>query len=120
MMESGLMRDQLDNMYGPRGVRVIQVLVQDPSRNTPNGAFCHQWASTFNLTVVPDAMTGLGNYELYDPMGITNQYFPDGYLPSTLIIDNHGVIRWHEDGLDAQNGQLTSIRAQLDMLLAGP
>ena len=119
MAESMLITDQLVNRYGSRGVRVIQVLVQDANHLAPTQAFCRQWASTFGLSIAPNA-AGVGSYELIDPQGITNEYFPDGYLPSTLIIDNQGVIRFHEDGLDAQNGMLTSIVGQLDRLLAGP
>lgn len=113
-MESSQLTANVVNVYGSRGVRVIQVLVQDPNYMPPNGAFCNQWVSTYNLSVTPDA-SGAGNYELMDVDQILNASFPSGALPSTLVIDNQGVIRFHEDG--ATTG-LTSLTTELDQLLA--
>jgi len=111
--ESMILTENVVSVYHPHGVRVIQLLVQDPSYNRPSAAFCNQWVSTYGLSVVPDA-SGFGNYELLDPSQISNVYFPDGSLPSTLIIDNHGVIRFHENGA---TDQLVSLTTELDRLL---
>ncbi len=113
-MESSQLTDAIVNVYGPRGVRVIQIVVQDANYQPPGGAFCNAWASMYNLTVSPNA-SGVGNYELMDPGQITNQYFPDNALPSTLIIDSQGIIRFHEDG--ASTG-LASLTTELDALLS--
>jgi hypothetical protein len=112
-MESAILTDNVVSVYGPHGVRVIQLLVQDPNYQQPNAAFCNQWVSTYGLSVVPDG-AGFGNYELLDPAQVSNVYFPDGALPSTLIIDNHGVIRFHENGASESLASLTS---ELDRLL---
>jgi hypothetical protein len=107
MMESAMLTDRVVTPYGPRGVRVIQILVQDASYDRPDEADCHAWVDTYGLT----------NVELLDPDQITNRYFPDGSLPSTIIIDDMGVIRWHENG--AVDGLTTLIEA-LDTFLAEP
>lgn len=113
--ESSQFTDTIVNQYGPRGVRLIQILVQDPDHNPPGGAFCNQWVNTYNLTVTPNA-AGVGNYELLDPAQITNAFFPDNALPSTIIIDSEGVIRYYEDGTTES---LAGLTAKLDCLLAG-
>jgi len=113
-MESDLLTENVVHAYGPRGVRVIQLLVQDPSYHVPDGAFCNTWVTTHSLSVTPTGGPGTGNYELIDPAQISNIYFPDGALPSTLIIDNHGVIRFHEDGASES---LASLTTELDSLL---
>jgi hypothetical protein len=112
-MESDQLTDRIVNTYGPHGVRMIQILVQDPSYNVPDGSFCHQWVTTHGLSVVPTTPF-TGNYELLDPSQITNMYFPDGALPSTLIIDSQGIIRFHEDGASES---LASLTTELDSLL---
>jgi len=111
-MESDLLMENVVHAYGPHGVRVIQLLVQDPNYQMPNGAFCNQWVTTHGLSVT--GAVGVGNVELLDPAQVTNAYFPDGALPSTLVIDNHGVIRFHEDGASESLASLTN---ELDSLL---
>lgn len=112
--ESSQFRQQIVDVYGPQGVRLIQILVQDPSGNAPNGAFCHQWVDTYGLSVRPDA-SGVGNYELMDLDGRISALFPSNALPSTIIVDSDGVIVYHEDGT---NEALDSLRQELDLLLA--
>lgn len=111
--ESSQFRTQIVDVYGPLGVRLIQVLVQDPSGNPPNGGFCHQWVDSYGLSVRPDA-SGVGNYELMDLDGRISALFPSNALPSTIIVDSDGVIVYHEDGT---NEGLDSLRQELDLLL---
>lgn len=111
--ESSQFTEQVVNVYGPLGVRLIQILVQDANGNPPTGAMCHQWVNDYNLTVVPNA-AGVGNYELIDPAQITNAFFPSGYLPSTIIVDSDGIIRYYEDGTTES---LSGLTAKLDQLL---
>jgi hypothetical protein len=103
MMESSQLADRVVNVYG-QDVRVVQILVQSASHDRPDSGDCHAWVDTF----------GVINVELLDPDQITNAYFPDGSLPSTLIIDNHGTIVWHENG--AVDG-LTTLTDELNSLL---
>lgn len=111
--ESSQFTAQVVDVYGPLGVRVIQILVQDPSGNPPDGAFCNGWVSTYGLSVTPDA-SGRGNYELIDPGQITNPFFPSGSLPSSIIIDANGIIRYYEDGTTES---LVGLTSELDRLL---
>lgn len=113
-MESDLLTENVVHQYGPHGVRVVQLLVQDADYHVPNATFCNQWVATHGLSVTPPSGIASGNFELLDPSQISNAYFPDGSLPSTLIIDNHGVIRFHEDGASESLASLTS---ELDSLL---
>ncbi len=105
-LESSMMTDLITTPYADKGVRVIQVLVQDPSGNAPSQSFCDSWVSTYGLT----------NVELRDADGVTQRYFPDNSLPSTIIVDGDGVIQFRENG---ETDGLTSLKAKLDMLLAG-
>jgi hypothetical protein len=111
--ESSQFTDQIVSVYGPLGVRLIQIIVQDADGNPPTGAMCNQWANTYNLSVVPDA-SGVGNYELIDPAQITNAFYPSGYLPSTIIVDSDGIIQYYEDGTTES---LAGLTAKLDQLL---
>jgi hypothetical protein len=110
--ESDLLMENVVHAYGPHGVRVVQLLVQDPNYNQPDAAFCNTWVTTHGLTVT--GAVGEGNLELLDPAQVTNAYFPDGALPSTLVVDSHGVIRFHEDGASES---LASLTTELDSLL---
>lgn len=103
--ETMQLTEQITNMYGPRGVRVIQAVVQKEDYSAPDLAYCQAWVTRF----------GLVNTEVYDTMGTLQRYFPDNALPSTLIIDKMGVIRFRENG--ASMGLIT-LRGALDRLLA--
>jgi hypothetical protein len=103
--ESSQLTAQVTEAYRDRGVRVIQVLVQDEDYMSADQAYCEAWVSMYGLT----------NTELLDPFNATGIDFPDGSLPSTIIVDRQGIIRFRENG--ATEG-LVSLRAKLDMLLA--
>ena len=85
-------------------VRLIQTLIQDPNYRAPNSAFCNQWKTTYGLT----------NTELMDPSQLTNIYFPDGSLPSTVIVDGDGIIQYRENGVSEN---LQDIVDKLNQLL---
>jgi hypothetical protein len=108
-MESALLTDAITEPYRDRGVRVIQILVDGRTRG--GGAVmadCTGWVSTYGLT----------NVELLDSGGAeTGRYFPSGSLPSTIIVDDEGIIRFYEDGVRVG---LTTLTATLDALLAEP
>lgn len=106
IIESGLLTDRVTNVYGPRGVRVIQVIYQTDDYGPPDGAYCDAWVSRFDLT----------NIELIDPTQLMSQYFPAGALPATLIVDSTGTIVFREYGVSSE---LMSLTAKLDELLAG-
>lgn len=103
--ETTQLQAQLVEAYAPRGVRVVQALIQDNDYAAPDGAFCQGWVDQYGLT----------NPVVLDPTQITQIYFPAGSLPATLIVDSHGVIRHREYGTSTG---LATIRAALDELLA--
>lgn len=108
-MESALLTDAITEPYRDRGVRVIQIIVDGPTRG--GGAVfsdCTGWVDTYGLT----------NVELFDNGGeVTGVYFPTGSLPSTIIVDDEGIIRFYEDGVSVG---LATLTATLDALLAEP
>jgi thiol-disulfide isomerase/thioredoxin len=105
-MEAALTEELINEAYGPLGVRVVVVYIQDASYATPDGEDCQGWQDTY----------GLSNPVVYDPAQETNLYFPAGSIPANLIVDSHGVIVHREYGVSPQ---LETIRAKLDQLLAG-
>lgn len=103
--ETALLEEYLTQAYADRGVRVIQILIQDENYRVPTERFCNSWVSRYGLT----------NTQLLDPEQISNIYFPDNSLPSTIIVDRQGVIRFRENGVSDMLGNLTD---KLDELLA--
>ena len=107
IVESEQLTEEITERYRAQGVRVIQVLTQTEDYNAPDGAWCDAWVERFNLT----------NVELIDPDQITGIYFPDGVLPSTIIVDANGMIRFRENG--ATEGLIT-LRAAIEDVLENP
>lgn len=105
-VESDEFNEQITQIYGPQGVRLIQVLIQDVSGAPPSIDFCNQWVTQHDLA----------NPELMDPAGVTQIYFPGNSLPSTIIIDSTGTIVYREFGTSES---LIGLRHKLDTLLAG-
>ncbi len=93
--------------YADRGVRVVQLLVQNPDRSAVTPAFCRTWANRYNLTIP----------ELMDPTFITQPFVPNTAFPGNVIVDNCGRIRWREYGSDRG---LASIRNAIEEVLADP
>ena len=108
-LESAMLEEHINQVYGPMGVRVIQIVVQTDDYSAASIEYCQDWVDTY----------GLSNIELTDPFGMTQRYFPDNSLPSTLIIDHRpgheAEIRFRENGV---SDGLISLRAKLDELLA--
>ena len=102
--EAALIEANIAQAYADRGVRVVQVMIQDPGPAPPTAAYCQQWVDMYGLTFP----------ELVDPTQITNVYFPDNALPATLIVDSTGTIVHHEVGV---SNELETITAALDRLL---
>jgi hypothetical protein len=106
IMESRVLEETINEAYGPRGVRVLQIITQTEEYGAPDGAYCSDWVDTF----------GLSNVELIDPAQITGIYFPGNALPATLIVDSEGVIVFSEYGYSGS--MLTTLTGELDALLA--
>jgi hypothetical protein len=104
--ESRVLTDLIVRPYADRGVRVIQVLIQNAEYGPPDLDLCNRWVTRFGLT---------DNIEVIDPTGVTSGAFPSGSLPSTVILDETGTIIHREDG--AAPG-LVTLRAELDAALA--
>jgi hypothetical protein len=108
-METAQFESRITAAYAGRGVRLIQVVVDGPVRG--GGATlgdCQGWVSRYGLT----------NTELLDSGGaMTGPFFPSGSLPSTIIIDEEGIIRFYEDGVSVG---LSTLTAEIDSLLAEP
>lgn len=104
-LESAQLTTEITERYRDQGVQVVQIIVADDDYAAPDEAFCDLWVRTYGLT----------NVEVLDRVGATQIYFPDNSLPSTLIVDREGVIRFRENG--ATEG-LVSLRGAIESLLA--
>ncbi len=101
---------QIETELGPyrdRGVRVVQVLVQNPDRTAITPAFCNTWRTRYGLTIP----------ELMDPEQALQPYYPGLAFPGNLIVDRRGVIRYRAYGTETG---LTAIKRALDDVLANP
>lgn len=93
--------------YRDRGVRIVEVLVQNPDRTAITGAFCSTWTARYHLTIP----------ELMDPDQTLAAYFPSLAFPAMLVVDRHAVIRSFAYGTSSG---LSMIQAMLDDTLASP
>ncbi len=87
--ESRQLRDRILLPYEDRGLRIVQVIVQDAQYGRPDLELCNSWVADHNLE---------GVIEVIDPDGLTSPFFPSGVLPSTAIIDETGAIVFRENG----------------------
>ncbi len=92
-------------MYDPADVRLLQIIIQDEGFNPPTPEYCRGWVNRF----------GLSNTEVIDPAQLTQAFFPDNSLPSTVIINNSGEILHRENGIS--DPDLSSLRNTIDGLL---
>ena len=88
--ESGQIQQEIINNYAGRGVRFVQILVQNPDRMAITSTFCNTWASRYHLE----------SPELMDPTFITQPFVPMTAFPGNVIIDRCGQIRWREYGTE--------------------
>jgi hypothetical protein len=85
-------------------VRVVTVYGQNVSRTAPTAAECMQWKNRYSLE----------SHMVYDPMGLTQRYFPNMAFPANMIVDRNGVIQFREYGTSRG---LQALKDQIDALL---
>jgi peroxiredoxin len=96
--------EALHKAYGPKGLKILAVSIDDPGTDSTIRAFVKQYALTFEI--------------LHDPKGeITDLYDISGY-PETFIVGKDGVIR--KKLMSATDWNSPDARALVDRLLAEP
>lgn len=135
-LEADQLQAMLIDPYGPRGVRVIQVLTQDDNFHVPTGSFCQQWLTRTNGwpssagywspgdSAANHVISATDHLTLLDPTGLTQIYNPADSIPATVIVDGDGVIqlRFNGTSTDPASGgaALTEMTTCLDKLLSTP
>jgi cytochrome c biogenesis protein CcmG, thiol:disulfide interchange protein DsbE len=93
--------EALQKAYGPKGLKIVAVSIDDPGTDAGIRAFAKQYGLTFEI--------------LHDPKGaITDLYDITGY-PETFIIGRDGVIR--KKLMSATDWNSPDARALVDRLL---
>jgi len=93
--------EALHKAYGPKGLKIVAVSIDDPGTDAGIRAFVKQYGLTFDI--------------LHDPKGaITDLYDITGY-PETFIIGRDGVIR--KKLMSATDWNSPDARALVDRLL---
>jgi Peroxiredoxin len=96
--------EALHKAYGPKGLKIVAVSIDDPGTDAGIRAFAKQYGLTFEI--------------LHDPKGaITDLYDITGY-PETFIIGRDGVIR--KKLMSATDWNSPDARALVDRLLVEP
>lgn len=101
---------QIESELGPyrdRGVRIVQILVQNADRTAITPGPCQAWVDRYQLQIP----------ELMDPEQILQPYYPGLAFPGNLIVDHSGRIRYRAYGSEAG---LNAIKVALDDVLARP
>jgi cytochrome c biogenesis protein CcmG/thiol:disulfide interchange protein DsbE len=94
--------EALHEAYGPKGLRILAVSIDDPGTDSAIRAFVKEYGLTFEV--------------LHDPRGkISDLYDIMGY-PETFIVGKDGVIR--KKLMSATNWNSPEARALVDRLLA--
>jgi peroxiredoxin len=94
--------EALHKAYGPKGLKIVAVSIDDPGTDSAIRAFAKQYGLTFEI--------------LHDPKGeITERYDISGY-PETFIVGKDGVIR--KKLMQATDWNSPDARALVDRLLA--
>lgn len=94
--------EALHRDYGPKGLKIVAVSIDDPGTDSTIVAFAKQYGLTFEI--------------LHDPKGaITDAYDITGY-PETFIVGKDGVIR--KKLMSATDWNSPQARALVDRLLA--
>lgn len=93
--------EALHKAYGPKGLKIVAVSIDDPGTDSAIRAFAKQYGLTFEI--------------LHDPKGeITEHYDISGY-PETFIVGRDGVIR--KKLMQATDWNSPDARALVDRLL---
>lgn len=93
--------EQLHKAYGPKGLKIVAVSIDDPGTDAGIRTFAKQYGLTFEI--------------LHDPTGkIVDQYDISGY-PETFIVGRDGVIRKKQ--MSATDWNSPEARALVDRLL---
>jgi peroxiredoxin len=93
--------EALHKEYGPKGLKIVAVSIDDPGTDSGIRAFAKQYGLTFEI--------------LHDPKGqITDLYDISGY-PETFIVGRDGVIR--KKLMSATDWNSPEARALVDRLL---
>jgi cytochrome c biogenesis protein CcmG/thiol:disulfide interchange protein DsbE len=93
--------EALHKAYGPKGLKIVAVSIDDPGTDQAIRAFAKQYGLTFEI--------------LHDPKGeITDLYDIDGY-PETFIVGRDGVIR--KKLMSATDWNSPEARSLVDRLL---
>lgn len=106
--ESQVLEREINQMFDPADVHVVQVITQDADFNPPPDGYCSQWVERF----------GLSNTQLVDPAQLLSPFFPDGALPSTIIVDNEGLIVERITGIESGPNPVERLHTSLVRLLA--
>jgi len=94
--------EALNKAYGPKGLKIVAVSIDDPGTDAAIRAFVKQYGLTFEV--------------LHDPQGrISDLYDVTGY-PETFIVGKDGVIR--KKLMSATDWNSPEARALVDRLLA--
>ncbi|MEO8579481.1 MAG: TlpA disulfide reductase family protein [Gemmatimonadales bacterium] len=96
--------EALYKSYGPKGLKIVAVSIDDAGTEAAIRAFARQYGLTFEI--------------LHDPKGqITDAYDIDGY-PETFVIGRDGIIR--KKLMSANDWNSASSRALVERLLNEP
>lgn len=96
---------ELHRAYQDRGVRVLEVLLEGAAvTEPPTSAFCNERVRALGLTFPV----------LADVTGMLRPLAPSGVLPTLVVVDDRGVIRWRSASASTA---VEGARAQLDALL---
>jgi cytochrome c biogenesis protein CcmG/thiol:disulfide interchange protein DsbE len=93
--------EELHKAYGPKGLKIVAVSIDDPGTDASIRSFAKQYGLTFEI--------------LHDPTGrIVDQYDISGY-PETFIVGKDGLIR--KKLMSATDWNSPEARALVDRLL---
>ena len=90
--------------YAGKNVAAVNVLVQNAQNKAPTAADCKAWKKAYGLANV---------IALYDPKGVTEALYDEGYTALNVFIDEDRVIRSKFHGESE-----TTINAGIDAALA--
>jgi hypothetical protein len=105
--ETMQLQEQIITPYAGRGVRFVQLLVQNTDGSAISPATCRGWAARYGVTTP----------ELMDPAFVTQRFVPMSAFPAAVLVDRCGTIRWRQYSADSG---LFAMRAAIDDALAHP